>query len=136
MFTEFKESGIEVLFGLWFAKTDFLDLKNSIMKDITARFAAEGIWFASPNRRGQDCRGLYLLMICSRRGPTEIHLMGVRILLLDEQDVVARLRQAGPRRSGRSRCPSSTPAAPRRRAPPRPGGARRGTGLVVSPPIE
>ncbi|MGO9307433.1 MAG: mechanosensitive ion channel family protein [Spirochaetia bacterium] len=50
MFTDFKESGIEVLLGLWFAKTDFMDLKNSIMKDISARFAAEGIRFAHPRR--------------------------------------------------------------------------------------
>jgi small-conductance mechanosensitive channel len=50
MFTEFKESGIEVLLGLWFAKTDFMDLKNSIMKDLSSRFAAEGIRFAHPRR--------------------------------------------------------------------------------------
>ena len=51
LFTEFKESGVEVLFGLWFTKTDFLDLKNSIIKDITVRFAAEGLLFGWPNRR-------------------------------------------------------------------------------------
>jgi small-conductance mechanosensitive channel len=50
MFTEFKESGIEVMLGLWFAKTDFMQLKNSIMKDISARFAGEGIRFAHPRR--------------------------------------------------------------------------------------
>jgi len=50
IFAEFKESGIEVLLGLWFAKSDFIDLKNSIMKDIAARFDAEGIRFAHPNR--------------------------------------------------------------------------------------
>jgi small-conductance mechanosensitive channel len=50
MFNEFKESGIEMLLGLWFAKTDFTDLKNSIMKDISSRFAREGIRFAHPNR--------------------------------------------------------------------------------------
>jgi small-conductance mechanosensitive channel len=50
MFTEFKDSGIEILLGLWFAKADFLDLKNSMMKDISARFAAEGIRFAHPQR--------------------------------------------------------------------------------------
>jgi small-conductance mechanosensitive channel len=50
IFSEFKDSGIEVLLGLWFAKTDFMDLKNSIMKDIVARFAAEGVRFAHPNR--------------------------------------------------------------------------------------
>jgi small-conductance mechanosensitive channel len=43
LFSEFKESGIEMLFGLWFSKNDFLNLKNSIMIDITTRFKAEGI---------------------------------------------------------------------------------------------
>jgi hypothetical protein len=39
-----------VLFGLWFTKTDFLNLKNSIMKSIASRFQAEGIRFASARR--------------------------------------------------------------------------------------
>lgn len=50
LFNDFKESGIEVLLGLWFAQSDFADLKNSIMKDLTKRFSAEGIAFAAPNR--------------------------------------------------------------------------------------
>jgi len=50
LFSEFKETGVEMLFGLWFTKTDFLDLRNSIMKDITTRFDAEGIRFGTPNR--------------------------------------------------------------------------------------
>jgi len=50
LFTEFKESGIEIQFGLWFAKTDFMPLKNSIMQDVTSRFAVEGIRFAHPRR--------------------------------------------------------------------------------------
>jgi small-conductance mechanosensitive channel len=48
--TEFRESGIELLFGPWFSKTDYLDLKNSIMRDIRARFAAEGIQVPYPTR--------------------------------------------------------------------------------------
>ncbi|MGA2975341.1 MAG: mechanosensitive ion channel family protein [Spirochaetia bacterium] len=48
--SDFKESGIEVQFGLWFAKTDFVNLKNSIMKDIVSQFDAEKIRFAHPNR--------------------------------------------------------------------------------------
>jgi small-conductance mechanosensitive channel len=47
---EFKESGVEMLFGLWFSKSDFIELKNSIMKDISRRFAAEHIRFAHPRR--------------------------------------------------------------------------------------
>ena len=39
LLNEFKESGIEVLLGLWFAKTDFVPLKNSIMQEISSRFA-------------------------------------------------------------------------------------------------
>jgi small-conductance mechanosensitive channel len=50
VFSEFKEGGIDVLFGLWFAKADFLSLKNSIMKTVTSRFQAEGIRFASARR--------------------------------------------------------------------------------------
>lgn len=50
IFSDFKESGIEVLLGLWFAKSDFMDLKNSIMKDISSLFASKGVRFAHPNR--------------------------------------------------------------------------------------
>ena len=51
IFSEFKESGIEVQLGLWFAKTDFVELKNSVMKELAMRFHAEGIRFAHPARR-------------------------------------------------------------------------------------
>jgi small-conductance mechanosensitive channel len=50
IFTEFKDSGIEVLLGLWFAKADFVNLKNSIMKELNARFQAHGIRFGHPLR--------------------------------------------------------------------------------------
>jgi small-conductance mechanosensitive channel len=50
LFNDFKESGIEVLYGLWFGKDDFLNLKNSIMIDITTRFAVEGIEIPYPQR--------------------------------------------------------------------------------------
>jgi small-conductance mechanosensitive channel len=50
MFTEFKESGVEVLFGLWFSKTDTLPLKNSIIAGIVSRFRAEGIEIPYPHR--------------------------------------------------------------------------------------
>jgi small-conductance mechanosensitive channel len=50
IFNDLKESGVEVLYGLWFSQPDFLDLKNSIMKGITTQFGVEGIHFASPNR--------------------------------------------------------------------------------------
>jgi small-conductance mechanosensitive channel len=47
---DFREAGIELLFGLWFSKSDFLDLKNSIMQDILKAFEREGIRFAVPRR--------------------------------------------------------------------------------------
>ncbi len=47
---EFKDSGIDLLFGLWFAQTDFLALKNSIMHEILTRFRAEGISIPYPHR--------------------------------------------------------------------------------------
>jgi small-conductance mechanosensitive channel len=48
--SEFKESGVEVLLGMWFTKDDYLSLKNSIMEDIAARLDAAGIRFAHPRR--------------------------------------------------------------------------------------
>jgi small-conductance mechanosensitive channel len=50
MLNEFKESGIEVMLGLWFAKSDFVALKNTIMHEISSRFDTEGIRFAHPRR--------------------------------------------------------------------------------------
>ncbi len=40
---KFENSGIEILFGLWFEKSNFLQLKNSIMIDVRKRFRLEGI---------------------------------------------------------------------------------------------
>jgi small-conductance mechanosensitive channel len=48
--TDFKDSGVELLFGLWFSKADFMSLKNSIMQDIMKRFRAEGIQIPYPTR--------------------------------------------------------------------------------------
>jgi small-conductance mechanosensitive channel len=47
---EFKDSGVEMMLGLWFAKTDYVELRNSIMTEIVERFAEEGIRFAQPHR--------------------------------------------------------------------------------------
>jgi small-conductance mechanosensitive channel len=60
--TEFKESGVELLFGLWFSKADFMNLKNSIMQDIRKRFRAEGIETPYPSRT--------LRFADSEQGPT------------------------------------------------------------------
>ena len=48
--TELKEDGVELLFGPWFSKTDYLDLKNSIIRDVLERFRAEGIEIPYPQR--------------------------------------------------------------------------------------
>ena len=51
VFTEFGESGIHFLFGVWFHKPDQLEMRNSLMQQIKERFEAEGIQFAYPARR-------------------------------------------------------------------------------------
>jgi small-conductance mechanosensitive channel len=51
VFTEFGESGIHFLFGVWFHKPDQLEMRNSLMQQIKEHFEAEGIQFAYPARR-------------------------------------------------------------------------------------
>lgn len=48
--SEFTANGVELLFGLWFSKADFSNLKNSIMQDILRHFRAEGIRIPYPTR--------------------------------------------------------------------------------------
>ncbi len=43
IFNEIHDWGIDVLYGLWFSKDDYMSLRNSIMIDITTRFREEGI---------------------------------------------------------------------------------------------
>jgi small-conductance mechanosensitive channel len=50
LFTDFGESGMEFLFGVWFAKADFLLLRNTIMEDIKARFDSQGVQLAFSRR--------------------------------------------------------------------------------------
>lgn len=47
--TDFGDSALEFLFGLWFYKTDYLALKNSIMQEIKEKFDAEGIEIPFPH---------------------------------------------------------------------------------------
>lgn len=49
LFKDFGPSSLDFLVGLWFEKSNFLKLKNSIMRDIKARFDAEGIEIAFPH---------------------------------------------------------------------------------------
>ncbi|MCX7655759.1 MAG: mechanosensitive ion channel [Treponemataceae bacterium] len=48
VFEKFDSSGISILVGLWFEKSNYLALKNSIMKDIHIRFKEEGIEIPYP----------------------------------------------------------------------------------------
>ncbi|WP_304225053.1 mechanosensitive ion channel family protein [Gracilinema caldarium] len=48
VFDKFDSSGINILVGLWFEKSEFLNLKNSIMIDIHRRFVQEGIEIPYP----------------------------------------------------------------------------------------
>jgi small-conductance mechanosensitive channel len=47
----FLEYGVQILFGVWFVKTDFLKVKGEVYSAILTRFAEEGIRFAVPERR-------------------------------------------------------------------------------------
>lgn len=50
LFLNFGDSALEFLFAVWFVKTDFFKLRNSIMQEIKERFDAEGIEIPFPHR--------------------------------------------------------------------------------------
>ena len=50
VFTGFGDSALQLLFAVWFLKTDFLPLRNSIMIEIKNRFDEEGIEIPFPHR--------------------------------------------------------------------------------------
>jgi len=50
LFAEFGDSALEFLFAVWFAKADYLALRNTIMQEIKERFDAEGISIPFPHR--------------------------------------------------------------------------------------
>ncbi len=50
IFKGFGESSLDILLGIWFAKADFVKLRNSILCDIKERFDAEGIEIPFPHR--------------------------------------------------------------------------------------
>lgn len=49
LFKDFGASSLDFLIGVWFEKSKFLSLKNSIMREIKERFDAEGIEIAFPH---------------------------------------------------------------------------------------
>lgn len=49
VFKDFAESSLLFMLGLWFEKSQFLDLKNSIMRDIKNRFDKEGVEIPFPH---------------------------------------------------------------------------------------
>lgn len=50
LFQNFTELGMEFLLGVWFLKTDFVVLKNSLAQAIKERFDAEGVEIPVPHR--------------------------------------------------------------------------------------
>ena len=50
LFTGFGDSALEFLFGVWFAKDDFLALRSSLMPELKERLDAEGIEIPFPHR--------------------------------------------------------------------------------------
>lgn len=50
IFQGFMDSAQEILFGVWFEKSDYVVLRNSILKEVKRRFDDEGIEIPFPHR--------------------------------------------------------------------------------------
>jgi small-conductance mechanosensitive channel len=50
VFKGFGDSALEFMFGPWFAKTDYINLRNSLLTEIKKRFDEEGIEIPFPHR--------------------------------------------------------------------------------------
>jgi small-conductance mechanosensitive channel len=106
---DFGESGLSFLFGVWFYKTDFLRLKNSIMKSILDRFAAEGIEIPFPHLS---------LYAGSRTAPLPLTIANMEVLqAADHQSQKERGVREGRqvRRDRKGQGPGDTAIQPRRR---------------------
>jgi small-conductance mechanosensitive channel len=49
VFRTFGPSGINILLGVWFEKTNYLKVKNSVFQDVKTAFEAEGIEIPYPH---------------------------------------------------------------------------------------
>jgi small-conductance mechanosensitive channel len=49
LFKDFGQSALEILYGLWFKKADYLNLRNSVLQEIHERFNKEGIEIPFPH---------------------------------------------------------------------------------------
>lgn len=49
MFTEFSDSGVEILLGVWFEKSDYVPVKNGITRELVKAFAEEGLKISYPH---------------------------------------------------------------------------------------
>lgn len=49
VFTEFGDSALKFLFGVWFYRSDYLNLRNSIMQELKERLEREGIEIPFPH---------------------------------------------------------------------------------------
>lgn len=50
IFKGFGDSALEFMFGPWFAKADYVNLRNSLLTEVKNRFDAEGIEIPFPHR--------------------------------------------------------------------------------------
>ena len=50
VFKGFGDSALEFMIGVWFVKTDYIQTRNSMLKEIKARFDQEGIEIPFPHR--------------------------------------------------------------------------------------
>jgi len=49
LYKEFGSSGVELLFAVWFEKSNYVDVKNSVFEEIKQRFSHEGIEIPFPH---------------------------------------------------------------------------------------
>ncbi len=49
MFTEFSSSGVEILLGVWFDKNDYVQVKNSVTRELLEGFEKAGIEIPFPH---------------------------------------------------------------------------------------